>query len=206
MNEKGGDAARRPSVETRLAELRQPVLDRATTWPYEDGELASFAYQRYDHPLAAESERVLGDLEGGRALLFSCGMAAISGLVLAFCKPGDAVAVPLGAYVSTSHLISDELSRFGLRLVEFDQTGPPPEEAAFVWLEPCSNPMLSFPDLDDSINRAHERGALVRPVDRIVQVGEAEHRIGAGLEPDERRLLGRWTGLVELDEAQAEAR
>jgi cystathionine beta-lyase/cystathionine gamma-synthase len=161
MREKDGDAAARLSIETRLAGLRQPTLDRATTWPYKEGELGPFAYQRYDHPLAAEAERVLGELEGGRALLFSCGMAAIAGVVLAFCKPGDAVAVPLGAYVSTSHLISDELSRFGLRLVEFDQTGPPPEDAAFVWLEPCSNPMLSFPDLDDSIARAHEHGARV---------------------------------------------
>ena len=161
MTEKSGGEAERLSLETRLAGLRQPVLDRSTTWPYDAGEIGAFAYQRYDHPLAAEAERVLGELEGGRALLFSCGMAAVAGVVLAFCKPGDAVAVPLGAYVSTGQLISDELSRFGLRLVEFDQTGPPPEDAALVWLEPCSNPMLSFPDLDDSIARAHEAGARV---------------------------------------------
>jgi len=161
MREKDGEAAARLSAATRLAGLRQPVLDRATTWPYSEGELGDFAYQRYDHPLATEAERVLGELEGGRALLFSCGMAAIAGVVLACCKSGDAVAVPLGAYVSTSHLISEELERFGLRLVEFDQTGPPPKEAALVWLEPCSNPMLSFPDLDDSIARAHEQGARV---------------------------------------------
>ncbi len=161
MRETDGEAAARLSLETRLAGLRQPPLDRATTWPYTDGELGAFAYQRYDHPLAAEVERVLGDLEGGRALLFSCGMAAIAGVVLAFCKQGDTVAVPSGAYVSTAHLISDQLSRFGLRMLEFDQTGPPPEDAALVWLEPCSNPMLSFPDLDDSIARAHEQGARV---------------------------------------------
>jgi len=161
MRENDGDAEARLSLETRLAGLRQPALDRATIWPYNEGELGDFAYQRYDHPLAAEAERVLGELEGGRALLFSCGMAAIAGVVLAFCKPGDAVAVPFGAYVSTGHLISDVLSRFDLRLLEFDQTGPPPEDAALVWLEPCSNPMLSFPDLDDSIARAHEHGARV---------------------------------------------
>ena len=161
MSEKEGDAAARLGPETRLPGLRQPALDRATTWPYSAGELGAFAYQRYDHPVAAEAERVLGELEGGRALLFSCGMAAIAGVVLAFCKSGDAVAVPLGAYVSTSHLIADELTRFGLRLVEFDQTGPPPGDVALVWLEPCSNPMLSFPDLDASIARAHEQGARV---------------------------------------------
>jgi cystathionine gamma-synthase len=160
MPKKEADPDRR-ELETRLASLRQPPLDRSTIWPYEGGEAGEFAYQRYDHPLAAAVERVLGELEGGRSLLFSCGMAAVAGIVLAFCEPGDRVAVPFGAYVSTSRLISDELSRFGLELVEFDQTGPPPSDAALVWLEPCSNPMLTFPDLDSSIARAHEQGALV---------------------------------------------
>ena len=126
MSEKESDEVERLSLETRLAGLHQPALDRSTIWPYQAGEIGDFAYQRYDHPLASEVERVLGELEGGRALLFSCGMAAVAGIVLTFCKPGDAVAVPLGAYVSTGHLISDQLSRFDLRLVEFDQTGPPP--------------------------------------------------------------------------------
>jgi len=154
-------AAEKRRIETLLAQTPQPPLDRSSVWPYADSQPGPFAYQRYDHPLAAEVERVLGELEGGRALLFSCGMAAIAGIVLAFCKPGDIVAVPIGAYVSTRHLISDELSRFGLKLAEFDQTGPPPRDAALVWLEPCSNPMLSFPDLDASIAAAHERGARV---------------------------------------------
>ena len=33
--------------------------------------------------------------------------------------------------------------------------------ADLVWLEPCSNPMLTFPDLVESIEIAHEAGALV---------------------------------------------
>src|ERR1035437_10374697 len=44
------------------------------------------------------------------------------------------------------------------------------------------------------------------PGDRVVEVGEAEHRVGAGLEPDESGLFGRRAGLVELEQAQAEAR
>ncbi|MGD0167247.1 MAG: PLP-dependent aspartate aminotransferase family protein [Gaiellaceae bacterium] len=161
MSEKRARRRERLSLETLLAGLTQPPLDRSTVWPYCEGEIGPFAYQRYDHPLAAELENVLGELESGRALLFSCGMAAIAGIALSFCKPGDIVAVPIGAYVSTSHLISDELSRFGLELAEFDQTGLPPENAALVWLEPCSNPLLSFPDLDESIVAAHRRGARV---------------------------------------------
>jgi cystathionine gamma-synthase len=148
-------------LETRLAQVPQPPLDRSTIWPYEEGETGRFAYQRYDHPLAAEVERVLGELEGGPTLLFSCGMAAVTGILLSFCEPGDTVAVARGAYITTTHLIGDELSRWGLRLIEYDQTELPPDGAGLVWLEPCSNPMLTFPDLGPAIETAHAQGAQV---------------------------------------------
>jgi cystathionine gamma-synthase len=41
-----------------------------------------------------------------------------------------------------------ELARWGLRTVEFDQTGPPPVDADLVWLEAPSNPFLTMPDFD----------------------------------------------------------
>src|SRR5205085_11785452 len=53
-----------------------------------------------------------------------------------------------------------QLGRWGLEVVSFDQTREPPP-ADLVWLEPCSNPLLSFPDLDSAIASAHERGARV---------------------------------------------
>src|SRR5205823_5152313 len=40
-----------------------------------------------------------------------------------------------------------ELGRWGLRLVEFDQTQAPPE-ADLLWLEAPSNPFLTMPDLE----------------------------------------------------------
>ncbi len=40
------------------------------------------------------------------------------------------------------------LEPWGLRMVEFDQTGPPPEGVDLVWLESPSNPLLTLPDLD----------------------------------------------------------
>jgi cystathionine gamma-synthase len=43
------------------------------------------------------------------------------------------------------------LERWGLRTVEFDQTGPPPEGADFVWLESPSNPLLTVPDLEAAV-------------------------------------------------------
>lgn len=120
-------------------------IDRSTSWPYEDGEVGRFAYSRDSHPTLEEAEERLGALDGGHARLFSSGMAAATSLVLAFLAPGSRVAIAAGAYYGTGVML-DELGRWGVERVEFDQTGPPPEEVDLVWLEAPSNPFLTMPD------------------------------------------------------------
>jgi cystathionine gamma-synthase len=123
------------------------MLDRSTIWPYEDGEPGEFYYQRYAHPAGAEAERALGELEGGHALLFPSGSGATTALLLTFLEPERTVAVARDAYYGTATLMR-ALDRWGLRTIEFDQTGPPPEGADLVWLESPSNPLLTLPDLE----------------------------------------------------------
>ena len=122
------------------------TVDRSTIWPYRDGTPGEFYYQRYGHPTGAAAERALSALDGGDALLFSSGAGATTAIVLAFCKPGDTVALAEGAYFGTG-VTFRELERWGLRTVEFDQTGAPPAGADLVWLEAPSNPFLTMPDL-----------------------------------------------------------
>jgi cystathionine gamma-synthase len=122
-------------------------LDRSTIWPYRDGEPGDFYYQRYANPTGVEAERALGELEGGEALLFPSGSGAITTLVLAELAPGQTIALAEGAYYGTGVLFRS-LERWGLRVVEFDQTGPPPAGADLVWLEAPSNPFLTMPDLE----------------------------------------------------------
>jgi cystathionine beta-lyase/cystathionine gamma-synthase len=145
--------------ETELARGGLPALDRATIHPFVDATPGPFFYQRTAHPVGAEAERLIGELEGGHALLFSSGTGATTSLLLAMLKPGATVAVAGGGYYGTVGLMR-ELSRWGLEAEEFDQTGEPPV-ADLVWLEPCSNPMMTFPDLDVAIGRAHASGAVV---------------------------------------------
>jgi cystathionine gamma-synthase len=123
------------------------ALDRSTIWPYEDGEPGRFYYQRYAHPAGVELERLLGELEGGRALLFPSGAGATTALVLALLEPGQTIALADGAYYGTSVLFR-ALERWGLRFVEFDQTAAPPRDADLVWLEAPSNPFLTMPDIE----------------------------------------------------------
>src|SRR5215213_5267813 len=124
----------------------EPSVDRSTIWPYVDGEPGPFHYARDGHPVGVEAERVVGELEGGEALLFPSGMGATTAVVLALLEPGKTIALAQDAYYGTGVLLG-ELERWGLRHVLFDQTGAPPAEADLVWLEAPSNPFLTMPDL-----------------------------------------------------------
>lgn len=127
-----------------------PPLDRSTTWPYRDGELGPFYYQRYAHPTGAAAEEAIAELEGGEALLFPSGAGATTALVLGLLGPGATVALAQDAYYGTGVLLR-ELERWGLRHVLFDQTGPPPERADLVWIEAPSNPLLTMPDFEAAV-------------------------------------------------------
>jgi cystathionine gamma-synthase len=126
-------------------------LDRSTIWPYRDAEPGEHYYQRDSHPNGVAAERTLGELEGGEALLFPSGTGAATALVLALLEPGQTIALAEGAYYGTAVLFAT-LEGWGLRYVEFDQTGPPPAGADLVWLEAPSNPFLTMPDLEAAVS------------------------------------------------------
>jgi cystathionine gamma-synthase len=125
-------------------------LDRATIWPYREGEPGELYYQRYAHPNGLAAEGKLTELEGGEALLFPSGAGATTALVLGLLEPGQTIALAEGGYYGTGVLF-DALQRWGVRHVEFDQTGPPPEGVELVWLEAPSNPFLTMPDIESAV-------------------------------------------------------
>jgi len=125
----------------------QTPIVRSTIEPYAGGQPGRFYYARYDHPTGVEAEAELGALDGGEALLFSSGAAAAATVVLALLGAGKTVAVAEGCYWGTPVLFR-RLAAWGLRCVEFDQTGGPPDGADLIWLEAPSNPFLTFPDMD----------------------------------------------------------
>jgi cystathionine gamma-synthase len=125
-------------------------LDRSTTWPYEAGEPGRFSYARDNHPTGVACEEMLGALEGGRALLTPSGMGAVTLVLLTLAHPGSTVAIAEAAYYGHAQLVR-QLAPWGLRLVEFDQTGPPPDGADLVLIEAPSNPMLTMPDFEAAV-------------------------------------------------------
>src|SRR3989440_4789042 len=182
-------------------------VDRSTIWPYQDAEPGEFYYQRYAHPTGVEAERALGELDGGHALLFPSGAGATTALVLALLSPGDTIALAEGAYFGTGVAFA-QLERGGLRHLEFDQTGPPPEGVQLVWLEAPSNPFLTMPDLDAAA--AHPAPVLVDATAATpVHLRPLEHGADLVLHSATKYLGGHsdvLLGAVVCREAETEAR
>jgi cystathionine gamma-synthase len=187
------------------------AIDRSTVWPYDEhGEPGPFVYQRDAHPTGVAAERALGELEGGTALLFPSGTGAATTLVLTVCSPGDTIALAAGCYYGTGVLFKT-LERWGISYVEFDQTGPPPEDAQLVWLEAPSNPMLTMPDFEAAAAhpapvvvdataatpihlRALDRGAdyVVHSATKFL-AGHHDALLGAVVSRDEEAMQRLWT-------------
>ena len=122
-------------------------LDRSATWPYEDAEPGRFSYARADHPTGVACEEAVGALDGGHALLYPSGMGAVTTVVLTMLRPGGTIALAEGAYYG-HRVLFDHLAPWGVSVVEFDQTGPPPDGADLVFVEAPANPLLTMPDLE----------------------------------------------------------
>ena len=122
-------------------------LDRSATWPYEEGEPGRFSYARADHPTGVACEEALGALDGGHALLYPSGMGAVTTVVLTMLRSGGTIALAAGAYYG-HRVLFDHLAPWGVNVVEFDQTGPPPDEADLILVEAPANPLLTMPDLE----------------------------------------------------------
>jgi cystathionine gamma-synthase len=128
-------------------------LDRSTTWPYRDGQPGPFSYARDNHPTGVACEEAIGALEGGRALLFPSGMGAVATVLLTMLGPGRTIAVAEAAYYGHTMLCA-HLEPWGLRFVEFDQSGPPPPDVDLVLIEAPANPGLTMPDFEAAVAHA----------------------------------------------------
>ena len=74
-------------------------------------------------------------------------MGAVTTVLLTLLRPGQTIAIAEAAYYGHAQLVR-LLEPWGLRLVEFDQTGPPPDDADLVLIESPANPILTMPDFE----------------------------------------------------------
>ncbi len=122
-------------------------------------------YGRYGNPTWAAFEAALGDLEGGRALAFSSGLAAVS-TVLDLVGHGCKVVAPRHAYNGSVLQLADleARGRITAELVDVADTAAVTKAcagASLVWIESPTNPALEVADIPEIVAAAHEAGAHV---------------------------------------------
>ena len=121
-------------------------------------------YARHGNPTSSRIAKVVAELEGGEsAMMFSSGMAAISTSVLAHVKAGDHVVAQVNHYISTTHLMTKFLPRFGVEVTRVPQEDPAAFAAAIrdntrlIMTETPSNPTMQLTDLAAVAAAARER-------------------------------------------------
>ena len=125
--------------------------------------------RRYTRTDGTESwaafEAVVGRLEGGAAVAFSSGMAAVAAVV-ELLPAGAKVLLPRDVYLGTRHLLEDghDLRRWHLQSVELsepDSLARHLDGADLLWIESPSNPLLEVCDLRATVDLAHAAGVRV---------------------------------------------
>ncbi|MGZ4428990.1 MAG: trans-sulfuration enzyme family protein [Nocardioidaceae bacterium] len=122
-------------------------------------------YGRYANPTWAAFEEALGELEGGRCLAFSSGLATVA-TILDLVGQGQTVVAPRHAYNGSVMQLADLEARGRIKAVLVDVTDTEQvvkacEDAALVWLESPTNPALEVADLPPIVRAAHDAGAYV---------------------------------------------
>jgi cystathionine gamma-synthase len=122
-------------------------------------------YARGGNPTWSAFEEALGSLEGGDALVFASGMAAVTA-ALSLVGHGAVVVAPEAAYNGLVASLTDA-HRDGRAVVRWvdpadtDATVAALEDADLLWLESPSNPLLEVADIPLLTAAAHERAAIV---------------------------------------------
>jgi cystathionine gamma-synthase len=139
------------------APLNVPPTFAAT---YRDG--GSIGYGRWGNPTWSAFEEAIGTLEGGRAVAFSCGQAAVAALVDGL-QLGARVLFPMDAYLGTRALLRQLAARGAVTLAPVDVTDTGAvlsalEGVDLLWLESPTNPNLGIADLPALLGAAERAG------------------------------------------------
>jgi cystathionine gamma-lyase len=130
-----------------------------------DPDASRFNYGRYDNPTWARLESALGELEGGQALVFASGMAAVTAVVVPALTPGDVLVAPSDAYTGIRALARDVLGPRGVEVRLVPTSDAAMREAlpgaTLVWMESPSNPGLDVLDVAALASEARAAGAAV---------------------------------------------
>jgi cystathionine gamma-lyase len=175
-----------------------------------------YTYGRFDNPTWSGFEAALAELEGGPAIAFPSGMAAVSAVFGAALRPGDVVVLPSDCYYTTRLLASGYFGEMGVQTRRAPTAGGAQaaelDGARLLWLESPSNPGLDVCDVAAIAAEAHARGVLVAVDNTTATVlGQRPLALGAdfSVASDTKSLLGHGDvllGHVAVRDGEWEAR
>jgi cystathionine gamma-lyase len=141
--------------------VASPVF--ASTYHLNGEPSGPYQYGRLTNPTWTAWETALSELEGGEAVSFGSGIAAVSAVLLSTLRPRDVLVMTADCYYASRRLAQGVLSEIGVqaRIVPDDEVLRNLDGARLVWLETPSNPKLDVCDIAAISAQAHEAGALV---------------------------------------------
>jgi len=158
---------------------------------------SDYSYGRYHNPTWTHFEQALGELEGGPAIIFGSGMAAVTAVLGVTLRVGDVLVMPSDGYYTARMLAEGYLARQGIE-VRLAPTAENAQQelldgATLLWLETPSNPGLDVCDLAKLVAAAHHHGALVAVDNTTATVlGQQPLQLGAdfSVSSDTKTLTG----------------
>jgi cystathionine gamma-lyase len=128
-------------------------------------DASPYGYGRYANPTWTAYEEAIGELEGGHAVAFASGMAAVSAVTIPALHAGDVLVAPGDAYPGIRAVAEQALAPNGVevRLVASrdDAFRKALDGATMVWIESPSNPGLDVLAIRELADAAHAGGATV---------------------------------------------
>jgi cystathionine gamma-lyase len=122
-------------------------------------------YGRFHNPTWTAWEDALGVLEGGHAISFASGMAAIAAVFGVCLKSGDVVVLPSDSYYTTRVVASNWLQTIGIQVrlasTRDNAQAGALDGASLLWVETPSNPQLEVCDIQELVQASHRRGVRV---------------------------------------------
>jgi cystathionine gamma-lyase len=150
-----------------------------------DVDTPNHQYGRFHNPTWGNLEAALAELEGGPALVFPSGMAAVAAVLTALVKSGDTILLQSDGYYATRAYAEQFLVKFGVNIVTaptLEITEQDFSSIDLVFVESPSNPILDIIDISLLVDKAHKHNCLVA-IDNtaMTPLGQSPLALGADI-------------------------
>jgi cystathionine beta-lyase len=154
-------------VDELTGSISVPIYQTATYVQQAPGVNKGYDYGRSNNPTRAALEKIVAQLEGGKAgFAFATGLAAID-TILKTLSTGDEIVAVDDLYGGAFRLFTHIYQKFGIKIHYVDTTDADnvidyiSEKTKLVWLESPTNPTLKVSDIEKIASIAHANGARV---------------------------------------------